>query len=158
MQSVLPDWAVPPPQLDYFLQQCCQIGPFFAMLSVFHLAVTLFVSNHFIVFKWYACLHCLLHLELCFKLCSNPLTWFKPFNISLRLHLCGFIKTYFQPHFLLQHSPHFLQEMHFLVNFVLLDHKKESCRVLYDLVYRCVSGLGLHTMYNCRYIPPYSLW
>ena len=47
--------------------------------------------------------------------CSNPFTWFKPFNVSLCLNLCGFIKKYFQPHFVLQHSPHFLQEMHFLV-------------------------------------------
>ena len=29
--------------------------------------------------------------------------------------ICVFIKTDFQPHFALQHSPHFLQEMHFLV-------------------------------------------
>ena len=28
-----------------------------------------------------------------------------------------FIKTYFQPHFALQHSSHFLQEIHFLVSF-----------------------------------------
>jgi hypothetical protein len=38
-----------------------------------------------------------------------------PFNISLLLKLCVFIKAYFQPHFALQHSPHFLQEMHFFV-------------------------------------------
>ena len=40
----------------------------------------------------------------------NCCTWCKAFNI-----LYVFIKTYFQPHFALQISPHFLQEMHFLV-------------------------------------------
>ena len=43
--------------------------------------------------------------------CSNPFTWFKPFNVSLHLDLCGFIKKYFQPHFVLQqHSVNFLRE------------------------------------------------
>ena len=50
------------------------------------------------------------HLDL-----SITFPWFKPFNISLSLKLCGFTKTYFQPHFTLQHSLQFLQEMHFLV-------------------------------------------
>ena len=31
------------------------------------------------------------------------------------LNLCGFIKKYVQPHFVPQHSPQFLHEMHFLV-------------------------------------------
>ena len=77
------------------------------MLNVFkcdHISFFLFDSslylfpNHFTFFKWCACLHCLLDLH-----CSNPFTWFNPFNINLRLNLCSFTKTYLQPHFALQH-------------------------------------------------------
>ena len=88
------------------------ISAFLAVLCDLHSAVNLFASIH---------LHfCVVHVYIVysiyfFELCSNPFTWFKPFNVSLRLNLCGFIKTYFQPQFVLQHSLHFMQEMHFLV-------------------------------------------
>ena len=47
----------------------------------------------------------------CMKVClAYPLLfegcWL--INVSLRLNLCGFIKTYFQSHFVPQHSQHFL--------------------------------------------------
>ena len=100
------------------------ISAFLAMLCAFHAAVNSFVSNHLHFSKWCACLHCLLHLDFC----SNPFTWFKPFNVSLCLNLCGFIKKYFQPQFILQHSPHFLQEMHFLVynNIRILSNSEKA--------------------------------
>ena len=41
---------------------------------------------------------CLLTLFTPFRLWLNPFTWFKPFNVSLRLKLCGFTNSYFQPH------------------------------------------------------------
>ena len=50
---------------------------------------------------------------LIFKLFKSiELIWAIPH--SLRLKLCGFITTYFQPHFVLKHSPYFLQRTHFL--------------------------------------------
>ena len=40
-------------------------------------------------------------------------------NVSIYVAL---LKTYFQPHFVLQHSPHFLQEMRFLVLIGICDY------------------------------------
>ena len=63
---------------------------------------------------------CMFTLFTPFSLCSNPFTWLKPFNISLRLKLCGFKIKYFWPKFALQHSLHFLPEMHFLVVILII--------------------------------------
>ena len=66
------------------------------MLRVFYSAATLFVSNHLhFLFKWCACLHCVLYLDGS-NLCSNPLTWFKPFNVSLHLNLCGTHRIFYR--------------------------------------------------------------
>ena len=89
---------------------------FILHFCIFSNALCYSLSCHFICFQpftfsWMACacLHCLLHLDF--------LTFFQipSLDLSHSTFLCGFIKKYFQPHFVLQHSPHFLQGMHFLV-------------------------------------------
>ena len=80
--------------------------------------------------------------------CSKPFTWFKPFNVSLCLNQCGFITKYFQPHFALQHTPHFLHEMLFLV---LHKFYSRSSIIIFLILYKLLDlSLTLRATFKGR--------
>ena len=80
-----------------------RLGDFFKCFTFF-IQQSLYLFPTIFSFFFYSEYVYIMYSIQTFELCSYPLTWFKPFNVSLCLNLFGLIKTYFQPHFVLQHS------------------------------------------------------